>query len=166
MRPPPRRRRPDSRPKPPSGPPTELVIEAMGGEGDGVAFGPAFVPFTLPGERVLAVGGGERRELAQVLTASAERIAPICPHFGTCGGCALQHWATARYRDWKRGLVLESLSQAGLDAPVDDLIDAHGEGRRRAVLHARRGQRDVLTVGFAAPRAHQIIAIDRCPILA
>jgi 23S rRNA (uracil1939-C5)-methyltransferase len=34
------------------------------------------------------------------------------------------------------------------------------------VLHARRGQRDVLKVGFAAPRAHQIIAIDRCPILA
>ena len=27
-------------------------------------------------------------------------------------------------------------------------------------------QRDVLKVGFAAPRAHQIVAIDRCPILA
>ncbi len=34
------------------------------------------------------------------------------------------------------------------------------------MLHARRGQRDVLKVGFAAPRAHQIIAIDRCPVLA
>jgi 23S rRNA (uracil1939-C5)-methyltransferase len=46
------------------------------------------------------------------------------------------------------------------------LIDAHGEGRRRIVLHARRGPRDVLTVGFAALRAHRIVAIDRCPILA
>ncbi len=62
--------------------------------------------------------------------------------------------------------MLEALSQAGLDAPVDELIDAHGDGRRRVVLHARRGQRDVLKVGFAAPRAHQIVAIDRCPILA
>src|SRR6476469_8934518 len=124
MRPPPRRRRPDSRPKPPSGPPTELVIEAMGGEGDGVAFGPAFVPFTLPGERVLAVGGGERRELAQVLTASAQRIAPVCPHFGTCGGCALQHWAATPSRVWKRDTVVEALAQVGLDPPVGELIDA------------------------------------------
>jgi 23S rRNA (uracil1939-C5)-methyltransferase len=34
------------------------------------------------------------------------------------------------------------------------------------VLHARRGPHDLLEVGFTAPRAHHIIAIDRCPILA
>ena len=43
-----------------------------------------------------------------------------------------------RYRDWKRDLVVEALAQAGIDAPVDELIDAHGEGRRRATLHARQ----------------------------
>src|SRR5205085_952871 len=83
-----------------------------------------------------------------------------------CGGCALQHLAPARYRDWKRALVAAALAQAGLDAPIGDLIDAHGEGRRRAVLHARRGTREILEVGFAAPRAHHVVAIDRCPILA
>src|SRR5213083_1079144 len=82
-----------SSPRAASGPPVELRIEQMGGEGDGLAAGPAFVPFTLPGETVLARGGGERRDLVEVLTPSAERIAPICPHFGVCGGCALQHWA-------------------------------------------------------------------------
>ena len=50
--------------------------------------------------------------------ASPDRIAPICPHFGVCGGCALQHLATARYRDWKRRLVVETLASAGLDAVV------------------------------------------------
>jgi 23S rRNA (uracil1939-C5)-methyltransferase len=149
-----------------------LTIARLGRRGDGIAdtpAGPVFVPFTLPGEVVEVEawpGHPDRRLPIKTDHASPERIAPVCPHFGTCGGCALQHWATARYREWKRGLVKESLSQAGLDAPVDDLVDAHGEGRRRAVLHARRGQRDVLKVGFAAPRAHQIIAIDRCPILA
>jgi 23S rRNA (uracil1939-C5)-methyltransferase len=49
---------------------------------------------------------------------------------------------------------------------VADIIDAHGQGRRRATLHARRGTKDVLEVGFTAPRAHHIVAIDRCPILA
>ena len=84
-------------------------------------------------------GHPDRRQLAAASTApSAERIAPICPHFGVCGGCAVQHWDAARYRAWKRDLVVEALRQAGLDAPVDDLIDAHGEGRRRAVFHARQ----------------------------
>jgi 23S rRNA (uracil1939-C5)-methyltransferase len=72
----------------------------------------------------------------------------------------------ARYREWKRGLVAEALAQAGLDAPVDDLIDAHGDGRRRAVFHARRRGRDLLAVGYAARRSHQVIAVDACPILA
>jgi 23S rRNA (uracil1939-C5)-methyltransferase len=49
---------------------------------------------------------------------------------------------------------------------VDDLIDAHGEGRRRAVFHARRRARDLLEVGFAARKSHHVIAIDHCPILA
>jgi 23S rRNA (uracil1939-C5)-methyltransferase len=149
-----------------------LTIAHLGRRGDGVAdtpAGPLFVPFALPGEVVEAEawpGHPDRRLPVRIERASPERIAPICPHFGVCGGCALQHWTAARYRDWKRGLVVEALSQAGLDAPVDGLIDAHGEGRRRMVLHARRSQRDVLKVGFAAPRAHQIIAIDRCPVLA
>jgi len=39
----------------------------MGGEGDGVAPGPVYAPFTLPGERVRVTGSGERRELLEVL---------------------------------------------------------------------------------------------------
>ena len=149
-----------------------LTIARLGQRGDGIADtpeGPVYVPFTLPGETVEVApwpGHADRREPIKVDTANAERIAPVCPHFGTCGGCALQHWAAAPYREWKRGLVTLALSQAGIAASVDELIDAHGEGRRRAVFHARRSAKDVLQVGFAAPRAHRIVPIDRCPILA
>jgi 23S rRNA (uracil1939-C5)-methyltransferase len=45
------------------------------------------------------------------------------------------------------------------------LIDAHGAGRRRVTLHARMGTHDVLKVGYAAAQSHDIIAVDRCPIL-
>ena len=38
-------------------------------------------------------------------------------------------------------------------------------GRRRITLHARMGTHDVLKVGFAAANSHDIIPIDRCPIL-
>jgi 23S rRNA (uracil1939-C5)-methyltransferase len=149
-----------------------LAIDRLGRRGDGVADtpdGPIHVAYALPGEiaEVDAVPGHpDRRHLVKIEVASRERIAPICPHFGICGGCALQHLDTAHYRAWKRGLVTEALGHAGLDAPVDDLVDAHGEGRRRAVFHARRGQRDLLEVGFAALRAHHVVAIDRCPVLA
>ncbi|MEA2984881.1 MAG: rRNA (uracil1939-C5)-methyltransferase [Alphaproteobacteria bacterium] len=149
----------------------KLVVNRIGHRGDGVADtagGPVFVPYALPGETVEVEpvpSHPDRRHLLRVEQPSPERIAPLCPHFGICGGCATQHWSRAQYRAWKRSLAIEALSQAGIDVPVGELIDAHGKGRRRVVLHARRGAHDVLQVGFAALRAHEIVGIDQCPIL-
>jgi 23S rRNA (uracil1939-C5)-methyltransferase len=150
----------------------QLTIARLGHRGDGVAdtnTGPVFVAYALPGETVTVErveGHADRRHLLHVDKASHERVVPICKHFGICGGCATQHWSLAEYFQWKRSLVAEALAQANLIAPVETLIDAHGQGRRRAVLHARRGAHDLLEVGFSAPRAHHIIAIDHCPVLA
>jgi 23S rRNA (uracil1939-C5)-methyltransferase len=127
------------------------------------------VPYTLPGETVTVetvTRHPDRRHLLHIDKPSHERTQPICKHFGACGGCALQHWSLAEYHLWKRSLLVEALGQANIVAPVADLIDAHGIGRRRAVLHARRGTGDILEVGFTAPRAHHVVAIDACPILA
>jgi 23S rRNA (uracil1939-C5)-methyltransferase len=150
----------------------QLTIARLGHRGDGVAetpAGPVYVPYTLPGEVVTVEavpGHPDRRQLDHIDKASHERVAPVCKHFGVCGGCALQHWSLAEYALWKRNLVVEMLEHHGVIAPVAPLIDAHGKGRRRAVLHARRGTHNVLEVGFAAPRAHHIVAIDACPVLA
>jgi 23S rRNA (uracil1939-C5)-methyltransferase len=149
-----------------------LTIAHLGKRGDGVAAGPEgaiYVSYALPGETAEVEdwpGHPDRRRLLRVEVASPDRIEPVCPHFGRCGGCAVQHWNWERYRAWKRDLVVAALAQAGITAEVGDLIDAHGEGRRRVTLHARRGTHDVLEVGFAALHAHQIVAIDRCPVLA
>lgn len=150
----------------------QLTITRLGHRGDGVAdtpAGPVYVPYALPGE-VVAVepvaGHPDRRHLDHVDKPSDERVAPICRHFTHCGGCAMQHWSLAEYHLWKRALVGAALAEVGVVAPLAPLVDAHGQGRRRAVLHARRGAHDLLEVGFTAPRAHHIVAIDRCPILA
>lgn len=149
-----------------------LTIDHVGHRGDGVAHsesGPVFVPYTLPGDVVdveAVPGHPDRRHLLRIETPSPERVAPFCPHFGICGGCATQHWNNAPYRAWKRDLVVKALEHAGIPANVGELIDAHGEGRRRAVFHARRGSKDIVEVGFSALRAHSIVAIDRCPVLA
>ncbi len=148
-----------------------LVIDHVGHRGDGVAtVGGAgvYVPYALGGEtvEVAAVPGHpDRRRLIKVERASPERIAPFCPHFGVCGGCAIQHWDLDRYRAWKREIVVTTLAQAGVVCEVAPLVDAHGLGRRRMTLHARMGTHDVLKVGFAAASSHDIIPIDRCPIL-
>jgi 23S rRNA (uracil1939-C5)-methyltransferase len=149
-----------------------LVIDHVGQLGDGVALADGqtlYVPYTLGGEtvEVVPVPGHhpDRRRLSQLERASPERITPFCPHFGTCGGCAIQHWQTERYRAWKREFVVETLAQAKIACDVHPLIDAHGLGRRRITLHARIGSHDVLKVGFAAAGSHDIIPVDRCPIL-
>jgi 23S rRNA (uracil1939-C5)-methyltransferase len=149
-----------------------LVIDHVGHRGDGVALADGqsvYVPYTLGGEtvEVAPVPGHhpDRRRLLQVEEASPERVAPFCPHFGICGGCAIQHWDPERYRAWKRDIVIETLAQAKLTCAVYPLIDAHGLGRRRIILHARMGTHDVLKVGFAAASSHDIIPVDHCPIL-
>jgi 23S rRNA (uracil1939-C5)-methyltransferase len=149
-----------------------LVIDHVGHFGDGVALiggQNVYVPYTLGGEtvEVAPVPGHhpDRRRLLQIERASPERVTPFCQHFGICGGCAIQHWETERYRGWKRDLVVDTLAQAKLGCEVYPLIDAHGLGRRRITLHARIGTHDVLKVGFAAANSHDIIPVDRCPVL-
>ena len=149
-----------------------LVIDHVGHRGDGVAFADGqtvYVPYALAGETVevdAVPDHPDRRRLLQVERASPQRVTPFCQHFAICGGCAIQHWETERYRAWKRDIVVETLAQAKLDCEVAPLIDAHGLGRRRITLHARMGTHDVLKVGFAAANSHDIIPVDRCPILA
>jgi 23S rRNA (uracil1939-C5)-methyltransferase len=148
-----------------------LVIDHVGHRGDGVAFAggeSVYVPYTLGGEAVEAeplAGHPDRRQLSRIERASAERIAPFCKYFGVCGGCAIQHWQVDAYRAWKRGIVVDTLAHTGIECEVDELVDAHGDGRRRITVHGRRGADGELRVGFAAANSHAIVRIDNCPIL-
>jgi 23S rRNA (uracil1939-C5)-methyltransferase len=148
-----------------------LVIDHVGHRGDGVAFADGqsvFVPYALGGETIEVepvADHPDRRRLSLVEHASPERIAPFCRYFGSCGGCAVQHWQPEPYRAWKRRIVIDTLKHAGIECGVGELVDAHGAGRRRMTVHARRGGDGELRVGFAAPNSHAIVAIDDCPIL-
>jgi 23S rRNA (uracil1939-C5)-methyltransferase len=146
---------------------TRLALTEMGrhGEAAGEAGGRVvYVPYGLPGEVVEAEISGAHAQLRQILSPSRERIEPFCPHFGQCGGCQIQHWQEAAYREWKRNLLVTALRNQGITAEVEALIDAQGEGRRRATLHVARTQAGVIA-GFNAARSHDIHAIDHCPIL-
>ena len=149
-----------------------LTIERVGHRGDGIASdggATVFVPYALAGEVVDVEPVPQqpaRRRVTRIVQASAERIVPFCGYFGDCGGCAIQHWRDDAYRRWKRAVVVETLAQADLLPEVDEVIDAHGGGRRRVVIHARSGKDAMRHVGFAASGSHAIIDISRCPVLA
>jgi len=147
-----------------------LVIERLGRRGEGVArhgASPVYVPYALPGETVLAERDGERAHVVELLAPRPDRVEPICPYYGVCGGCAVQTLPESDYAAWKRGLVVTALARAGLEVPVASLVDAHGLGRRRATFHARLEQvRAAPRVGFMQARAHTIVDLAFCPILA
>ncbi|WP_244548479.1 class I SAM-dependent RNA methyltransferase [Bosea vaviloviae] len=145
-----------------------LLIDHLGQKGDGVAKtanGPVFVPYALPGETVRVVRDGDRGQLVEIIAPAASRIAAICPLFTRCGGCAAQHMDEGLYKAWKRQQVVTTLERAGVAAPVADLVDAHGAGRRRVTFHARREGIGMM-VGFMAARSHDLVAVEACPVLA
>ncbi len=128
-------------------------IVALNLRGEGVTASGRAAPGLLPGD----VDGEPPR---------APRATPFCRWFGTCGGCAAQHMPAAVYADWKRASVLTALSRAGVDVEVGALLDAHGEGRRRATFHARTNEAGEVEVGFMRARAHEVVDIDACPLFA
>lgn len=152
------------------GPPVAetVAIEAIGHRGDGIfrtAQGAGFVPYTLPGERVLVERHGGRAALVDILEPSPDRVVPPCRHFGTCGGCALQMMALPATRELKRGFVAAALAQQGLHPEVSETIGVSPASRRRAVLTAMRAGKGIL-LGYSERLSHGIVDIEECPILA
>lgn len=139
------------------------TIENLGHKGEGIAHingERIFVPFALPGEEIVLSHEGERGTLLEVLKPSPDRAAPFCPHYGACGGCQLQHMAPAAYRAFKTSLIETPLLHAGIEAKVQNFVDAGGAGRRRATLHARKD-----AAGYMRLRSHDLLDLDTCPIL-
>jgi 23S rRNA (uracil1939-C5)-methyltransferase len=151
---------------------TILDIERLGQRGEGVARtarGLVFVPYAVPGDTARVEVDGERGRLLELVKPSADRIAPFCKYYGDCGGCAVQALGFDQYAAWKRNIVVEALAHAKIEADVAPMVDAHGQGRRRATFHARVKRdalgRPTIDVGFMRARAHDIVNIDECPIL-
>ncbi|MXP62263.1 class I SAM-dependent RNA methyltransferase [Roseomonas sp. M0104] len=152
-----------------------MTIESLGAGGDGIARDaegrPLFVPGTLPGEAVRATPGGRRGEgslatLDEVLAPSPDRVAPPCPHFPACGGCAMQHFAAAPYAAWKRARLGEALARAGFeDAPVAETRVTPPATRRRADLALRRRADGSVVLGFHEAGGAAVVDLATCLVL-
>jgi len=146
----------------------EAVIDRVGHQGDGLTGDGRPVGLTLPGERVRARSvedrsGKRQNRLIEIIAPSPERVIPPCPHFASCGGCALQQWDMAAYSAWKRGLIQTALAYSDFDVECAPIITTPLHSRRRVGLHARKTGKTI-DIGFKARRSWDLVPIHTCPI--
>ena len=149
----------------------DLKIEdvAFGGKGVAREQGKAvFVPYTIEGELVSAEIVREKKQFAEadlveVKQSSPNRVAPECPYFGRCGGCAYQHISYEHQLAIKWRQVRDALQRIGKlkDVPMRPIIPSPRQYayRNRITVHAQDG-----VIGFFRRDSHRLLGIERCPI--
>ena len=148
----------------------EVTIEKMIYGGDGLARPDgqvALAPFVLPGERAVVEvverkSGLLRGKLVEVREASADRVAPPCPHFMHCGGCHYQHAEYRTQLTLKCDILAETLRRVGkVEAPAEIRVVAEEPWhyRNRVQLHIRGMQ-----IGYLEAHSNRLRPIEQCPI--
>ncbi|MGE5639449.1 MAG: 23S rRNA (uracil(1939)-C(5))-methyltransferase RlmD [Clostridia bacterium] len=155
-----------------------LRIDALDPEGRGVARRPegkvVFVEGALTGEQVSfdVLKKKEKFDVARataIVEASGARVVPRCPHFGTCGGCALQHASMRTQMAAKqRGLEdnLERIGKVRAESMLPILYGPDWGYRQRARLSVRRvPKKGGVLVGFREKRSTYVADMRECPVL-
>ena len=157
-------------------PPQTLQVTLTGLAPTGEAVGRAdglviFVPYGMPGETVEVELIFRRRSFARarllrVLEPSPERVGPVCPHFGVCGGCDLQHMPYASQLAFKTGAVREQLQRIGGIAMPDVRACLPSPRELRYRNHIQLVLAPDGRFGYHAEGSHRVIGIADCPIAA
>ena len=146
-----------------------LTIDGYGTSGEGVA--------RLPDGMACFVAGALRREtcavrldkvgksaawghVEKVLTPSPARLPSDCPHYVSCGGCALRHMTYAEELEFKRQKVADCLRRIGdCDCPVSIIHGAKNTERYRNKVQfpVSKG-----AIGFYAARTHAVTDVADC----
>lgn len=177
-----------AKPRPSQRPQSIFNVERLSHEGRGIArYGDdpshpsdkkgksVFIRFALPGEKVKVqitrqVSKLEEADTIQLLSGPhPQRIEPICPHFGTCGGCNLQHLHPDEQIRFKQDVLKSHLKHfAGLEpkewlAPIRSLKVDYRHKARIGVRYIAKTKK--LLMGFRESQSNQLINIHTCKIL-
>ena len=134
--------------------PEEIVRVAA--KGDGVTASGRHVAYAAPGDVLLADGS---------LQFGPYHAEPPCRHFGTCGGCQLQHLDEEALSDFVGSRVLGAARSQGLQPEkITAPAMSPPHTRRRATLHATNGGGRPL-IGFKAAGSHKIVDLAECHVL-
>lgn len=154
----------------------QIEITGFNHEGEGVGRWEGlvcFVPGTVPGDTVEIEETFRqkrfiRARLVQVISPSADRVAPRCPVQNVCGGSSLHHIAYAAQLRLKQRLVIDTLERIGglKDADVLPVIgmDNPYHYRNKASFHIAKDQAGV-RLGFYEANSHQPVSVENCCLI-
>jgi 23S rRNA (uracil1939-C5)-methyltransferase/tRNA (uracil-5-)-methyltransferase len=155
----------------------ELEIDSLTNLGAGigrVGGWVVFVPFALPGETVKArVYRNDKNcshaDLVEVLVPSPDRVRPVCPLFGDCGGCQYQQLDYQKQLEWKSRQVGELMKHmAGVVFPVNPCLSTEQTWHYRSKItpHFERPRDGVIgEIGFLANgQRSRLVDVPECSI--
>ncbi len=162
---------------------TELLhIERMGQGPESIAKASSgktiFVEGGAPGDTVVAEITEEkasfgRARIVSIEEASPARIAPLCPHSATCGGCPWQHLSYEAQLEAKRQNVVGALVHtARFDANVAESIVANVApskrtwGYRNKIEMGTTSAQGSFELGFYREGTHELAYAQTCPAAA
>ena len=145
-----------------------LDIISVGYEGEGIAKidgYPIFIEGAILGEKVKVLIVKAKKnyaygKLLEVIEASEERIEPKCKVYKRCGGCTVQHMNYKKQLDYKFERVKDCISKIG---GLDSSLVEYPIGMKEPERYRNKVQLPVgivkgeLSIGFYAPRSHNII---------
>ncbi len=152
-----------------------LEIEALSTQGDGIARNEGmvyFIPRALPGEKceveiVERKKNWVRAHIREILSLSPLRVEPVCPHYGQCGGCQLQHLDYAAQREFKRGALAETLRRIGhLQAEPEEVVPSAPFHYREKVTFSLMEKDGKIRLALHRwDRPGDLVPVDACPQL-
>jgi len=154
-----------------------LEIESLDLDARGIAHRDGkvvFVDGALPGETVMAriarrKSSYDTAKTDSILRQSPQRVAPACPNFGMCGGCAMQHLDPAAQVAIKQRVLEDALAHIGKVQPGHVLPPLHGPTwgyRYRARLSVRLvHKKGGVLVGFRERRGAYVADMTECLVL-
>lgn len=157
--------------------PFELEIDSLDAKGLGLAaVGEKNLRVfdALPGETVVArhLFGRKNRgraETLEVLNSSSDRVKPLCPSFGNCGACSLQHLSMDAQLRRKQNALLKLLNESGPVEPAavyPPLDSLHWNYRRKARLSVRDvAAKGRVLIGFRERDGRYVADMEECHIL-
>ena len=155
-----------------------MKIESLDLEAQGVAHDAegkvVFVEDALTGEEVQVQvlrrkNNWEQARVTARRRDSAQRVVPKCPHFGTCGGCKMQHFHVDAQVATKQRALEDALWHLGKVRPEQMLRPIAGPAwryRHRARLSVRHvAKKGTVLVGFHERKSSYVADMDSCEVL-
>jgi len=154
-----------------------ITIKRLGINGEGIGYykkQAVFVDGVMPGEQVVIKiieikGSYSKGQVVRVKVKSENRVKPFCKHFGSCGGCQIQHI------DYKTQLLLkeemiyqtfERYSNLDLDKIVFNKIIAMNNNkyyRHKSQMPVKNTKTGV-TTGLFKKESNDLVDITECPV--